>query len=193
MKNQIISLCTNLLFVSLMLILSSCSTKPKDEVVNIEELLPKGALTEITNAWPDFMVTITHEENANVSVMFGDKYLRIEGIEEEEKRERLAKYVLKYLENPNKRAEDKAKREAYEKLPPKEKMAVLIKRIKKKHPNFSYQWVGLGAGNVKAEYGDNSLLITDINNDGAREEWAYAIMEIQKQIDKTHPGEGEGE
>jgi len=80
-----------------------------------------------------------------------------------------------------KKAEDKAKKEAYEKLPPKEKMADLIKKVKERNPNFEYKWIGLGEGNTKVEYGDNSLIITGIEHEGAGEEMAHAIYRIQKE------------
>lgn len=172
------------------LLLCSCNTQKK-EVVNLDELLPEGAITEITHGHPDFKVTFVAEKNANVSVKFGEKYMRVDGIEDEEIRERMAKYVLQYLENPNKKEEDKAKREAYKKLPPKEKMERFIERMKSHYPDFDYEWVGLGEGNVKVEYGDNSLIIKGVEDDGAKEEIAYGVIQIQKEIDKLSTGEQE--
>ncbi len=74
-------------------------------------------------------------------------------------RERLARYVVKYLENPNKKAEDRARREAYEKLPPKDRMKSFVERMRSHYPDFDYEWTRLGERYVKAEYGDNSLLV----------------------------------
>ncbi len=179
-----------LILTGLFLTFLMCS---KGEVVKINDLLPKGAIAELTNAYPDFKVTLVAEADANVSAKFGEKFLRVDGIAKDEARERTAKYVVEYLKNPNKAAEDAAKREAYNKLPPKERLASLIERIKKNHPDFEYKWTGLGQGNVKVEYGDNSLLMSGIENEGAREEWAHAIIRIQKEIDKTSKGDVEGE
>jgi len=174
-------------------VLGSCITNKKTEVVNIGELLPEGAVTEITHGHPDFNVSLVSDEDANVSAKFGKKHLRIDGVEKEDVRERLANYVLQYLENPNKKVEDKAKREAYEKLPPKEKMNSFVSRMKEHYPSFDYNWTGLGEGNVKVEYGDNALLISGVEKEGAREEIAHGIIRIQKEIDKLHKGEHEGE
>ena len=172
-------------------ILTSCSTGQTKNEVNVKKLLPGGAANEIFHGYPDFKVTLVDQADANVSVKFGEKFLCVNGVDDEKVRERLAKYVLQYFENPNKKAEDKAKRLAYEKLPPKEKMNDLIKRIKQRYPDFNYKWVGLGESNVKVEYGDNSLLISGMEPDGAREEYAHGIIRIQKEIDKLHKGEQE--
>lgn len=171
--------------------LIACSAQEQCRVVDTDSLLPEGATAEISHAYPDFRVTLVSDEEANVSVKFGEQSLHVDGVENEEARERMARYVLQYLENTNKCAEDRAKREAYQKLPPREKMANLIGRIKQRHPNFDYEWTGAGEGNVKATYGDNSLLMTGIEHDGAREEWAHAIIQIQKEIDKTSKGDAE--
>jgi len=80
-------------------------------------------------------------------VTFGEQFLRIEGIEEADARERIAGYIVQFLENPNKREEDRAVREAYEALPPIEKLAALIERITDRHPDFAYEWTALGEGN----------------------------------------------
>lgn len=173
-------------------VLGACSTDKKTEVLNINDLLPDGAVTEITHGHPDFKVSLVSEQDANVSAKFGEKHLRIDGVEKEDIRERLANYVLQYLENPNKKAEDKAKREAYEKLPPKEKMNSFINRMKEHYPSLDYKWTRLREGNVKVEYGDNSLLITGVDKEGAREEIAHGIIRIQKEIDKLSKGEQEG-
>lgn len=153
------------------------------EVVEIDGLLPDGAFVEITNAYPEMTVSIVEEGEANTAVTFGERFLRIEGIEEADARERIAGYIVQFLENPNKREEDRSAREAYEALPPTEKLEALLERITDRHPDFAYEWTGLGEGNVEAEYGDNSLLISGIDGDGAREEWAHAIIQIQKEID----------
>ena len=173
-----------LIIVGVLLFFGACGTEPQDEPLNLEELLPEGAVAEYTHAYPDFNVTLVGEKKANVSVKFGEKFLMIDGIEDAAAREKAAKYVLRYLENPNKKAEDKARREANQKLPPKEKLATFVKRMKKNYPEFEYEWVGLGEGNVKVEYGDNSLLISGVEPDGAREEIAHGLIRIQKRIDK---------
>lgn len=171
-----------LFFLSIPFLLCSCSMQ-KEEVVNLDELLPKGAIAEITQAHSDFEVTLVAEENANVTVKFGERYMRVDGIEDAEIRERMAKFVLRYLENPNKVEEDKEKREVYQNLPPKEKLERFIERMRSHYPDFTYQWVGLGEGNVKVEYGDNSLLIKGIEDGGTIEEIAQGLIQIQKDID----------
>ena len=57
--------------------------------------------------------------------------------------------------------------------------------MKKHHPEFKYKWTALGKESGKAEYGDNGLIISGIKNDGAREELAQGIMQLQKKIDKN--------
>jgi hypothetical protein len=177
-----------LVFIFSFLLLCFCSTR-NEEVINLDELLPENAITEITNGHPDFKVTLVAEKNANVSVKFGEKFMRVDGIEDEEVRERMAKYVLLYLENPNKMEEDRAKREEYEKLPPKEKMERFVERMKTHYPDFEYEWVVLGEGNVNVEYGDNSLIIKGVDDGGTKKEIAHGIIQIQKEIDKLNPGE----
>lgn len=181
-----------LFFISaLLLIFSGCNiNQPKGEEVNIDEILPKGAVTEITSAHPGFKVTLVEEEeNANVSLTANGKFIRIDGIEEDERREKMAKYVIQYIENPNKKEEDAAKKKAFNELPPKEKLVSFVKRMEGHYPGFDYKWVSLGEGNVKVEYGDNSLVISGVENDGAREEIAHGIMRFQKEIDKMNKGE----
>ncbi len=178
------------LCLGLLLIFAACAPKEDaEETVDIAVLLPEGAMAEITGAHPDFKVSLVGEKIANVETRFGEKYLHIAGVENEELRERLSKYVLQYLENPNKKAEDKARKEAYEKLPPKEKMSDFVERTKVQYPDFAYTWVGLNEGNVKLEYGDNTLLITGVENKGARDEIAFGLRRIQQEIDKANPGE----
>lgn len=163
------------------------------EVVEIDGLLPEETVTEITHAYPELAVTLVSEQEANTAVTFDEAFVRIDGIEADDVRERIAGYIVQYLENPNKAAEDRAARESYEALPPAERLAALIERIKARHADFDFEWTGLGEGNVQVEYGDNSLLITGIESDGAREEWAYAIIQIQKEIDDAAGGDvGEG-
>jgi len=177
-----------LFFLSIpFLLLCSCSMQ-KEDVINLDELLPKGAIAEITQAHSDFEVTLVAEENANVTVKFGERYMRVDGIEDAEIRERMAKFVLQYLENANKVEEDKEKREVYQNLPPKEKLERFIERMRSHYPEFDYQWVGLGEGNVKVEYGDNSLLIKGIDDGGTKEEIAHGLIQIQKDIDKLSLG-----
>jgi hypothetical protein len=176
------------LWLILLLILifpfSACQkAQTEEEIVQISEILPEGAVAEITYGHPDFRVTLVDESEANVSVKFGDRSIHVDGVEDQTKREKLAAYVLQYLENPNKKAEDKAKQEAYKKLPPKEKMIAFVERMKGHYPDFDYKWVGLNEGNVKLEYGDNSILIKGVENEGAREEIAHGLMQIQKEID----------
>lgn len=178
--------------IGLFLLFAACDTmQQKEEVVNIDELLPEGAVKEFTLAFEGFEVALVAEEDANVAVKFGEQFIRIKGIEDQERRERVAKYIVEYLENPNKKAEDAAKKQAYQNLPPKEKMASFVERMKKHYPYFEYKWVQLGEGNVKVEYGDNSLLISGVDNEGAREEIAHGVMQIQKEIDKLNKGEQE--
>lgn len=167
----------------------SCNTGSQEEVVNLDELLPEGAIKEITYGSPDFKVILVPKGEGNTEVFFEERVLKIEGVEDMERRVRLAKYVVQYLENPNKAEEDKLKREAYNKLPPKEKLADLLSRIRKNHPNFEYKWVGLDEGNTKVEYGDNSLLISGVEEGVGLEEFAHAIMRLQKQIDASHQEE----
>lgn len=161
------------------------------EKVNINAILPEGAIAEITNAYPDFKVTVVpKKKDANTSVKYRNAFLRVDGVESQETRERMAKYVLQYLENPNKRVEDRKRREDYEALPPKEKLANLKERIIDRHPNFTYEWVRYEKANVKARLGERGLLISGVENPGAMEEWANAIVQIHKEINKERKGKG---
>jgi hypothetical protein len=164
----------------------ACSTESQEELVDVDNILPENSMIEIQSAYPDFAVFLVAENDANVAIKFEDNHLRIDGIEDDRRRERIARHVVDHLENPNKRAEDKARREAYNNLPPKEKMAAFVDRIKRRYPNFDYEWAGLKEGNVKVEYGDNSLIISGIDDQGAMEEVGYGIHKIQKEIDKAY-------
>lgn len=168
----------------------SCNNGKQESIVNLEEILPGGANNELTFGNPDLKVVLVPKGKGNTEVFFEDKVLRIDGVEEMERRVRIAKYVVQYMENPNKAEEDKLKREAYKKLPPKEKLADLLVRIRKNHPDFEYKWVGLGEGNVKVEYGDNTLLITGVKEGTGLEEFAHAITNLQKEIDAMNREEG---
>ena len=167
-----------------------CS-QPQSEVVNIEEVLPENVYKEITSGHPDFKVILVTEKDANVAVQFGEKHLQVAGIEDEALRERLANLIIEYLDNPNKKAEKKAQQEAYEALPPQEKMAQLVERIKSRHPEFSYEWVGLEEGNTKIVYIDNGLIVNGVDDEGTREEIAQGVYRIQQEIDKESKGEQE--
>jgi len=175
---------------------SACQkANTEEEIIQVGEILPEGAVTEITYGHPDFRIAFVGEDDANVSVKFKDRSLRIDGVEDQNQREKLAGFILQYLENPNKKAEDKANRDSYNKLPPKEKMTTFVERMRKNYPAFDYEWISLDEGNVKLEYGDNSLLITGVENEGAREEIAHGVMQIQKEIDAfgEEGREGQGE
>ncbi len=170
-----------------------CTSKIEDyeEVLNLTELLPEGAISELAQGHPDLKVSLVTEKNANVNAKYGEKHIRVDGIEDDQIRERIAIYILQYIENPNKKEEDKAKREVYNNLPPKEKMDRFIERMKVNYPDFEYEWVGAGEGNVKVEYGDNSLVIKGVEDDGSKEEIAHGIIRIQKDIDQLSTGEQE--
>ena len=80
-----------------LLLLGACDTMQQEKAVNITDLLPTGAVTEIRQAYPDFKVTLVSEDKANVSLQFGDKFFHISGVENDAARQRMAKYVLQYL------------------------------------------------------------------------------------------------
>ena len=164
----------------------ACSSEIREEQVNIDDILPENSLIEIKGAYPDFRVFLVDEDNANVAVKFEDGHLRVNGIEDDGVRERIARHVVDHLDNPKKWEQDKARREEYKNLPPKEKLVALEERIRSSYPNFDYEWVSLDEGNVKVEYGDNSLIISGIDDQGALEEIGYGIHQIQKEIDEIH-------
>lgn len=212
-------------------------TSLAQEKVNLKALLPESAVKELFNAYPNLKVTqVGKKKDGNTSAVYRNTYLLIDGVENKEARERLAKYFIEYLENPNKRIEDRRRHEERRfqeelremememaelrlelaearlhlaelradrmrkevrerrperEIPSKEKLNQLIKRIKSRSPNFSYKWVGLEKGNVKAKYGDNSLIIKGIEGEKNREEIAGALIRIQKQIDKSGAGKKE--
>ena len=179
-----------ILAVSLMIILSACNSQ-KEEVVNLDEVIPNGTQNEWLHAYPDLKITLVAEKQANVDAMFEDRNIRIDGVEDQDVRGRFVRYVLKYLEDPEKKERDKAEREAYNNLPPGEKMEQFIERMKVNYPDFSYEWVGLDKGNTRVQYGDNSLIIEGVESDGARQEIGHAIMRLQKEIDTLRTGEQE--
>ena len=174
--------------LALLVPLAACG--PAEEAVDFEALLPEGAVREITAAYPEFTVSLVGEDAGNVEATFGERALYVTGIEDDATRDRMAAYVVQYLENPNKATEDRAAREAYDALPAAERLEALVERIRERYPDFEYEWTALGEGNVSAEYGDNSLLMTGVDSDGAREEWAHAIIRLQREIDEANPGEG---
>ncbi len=168
-----------LILIFSFLILISCNTQ--EEVVNINELLTEGAVTEIINAYPDFKVSLVVEKNSNVDVKFGDKFIRIDGVDNDEKRIEMATWILQYLENPNKKEADKAKQN----LTLEAKFKKFIEKIKSNNPNFDYEWVELGKGNVKREYRERSLFIKGIDDEGSKEEIAAGIFEFQRAINRA--------
>jgi len=156
------------------------------ENVNLKKLLPEEAIAELFNAYPDLKVTqVGKKKDANTSVEYRNTYLRIDGIKNQETRDRIAQYVVQYLENPNKRIEDRKKRDDYEALHPEKKMAMLKERIIDQNPNFKYEWVHPELANVKAKYGERGLNISGIENEGEREEWAYAIVQLHKEMEEV--------
>ena len=97
--------------------------------------------------------------------------------------------MVQYLDNPNKKEEDKAKKETYENLSPRDKMKSFVERMKSHYPQFDYEWVGLDEGNVDIIYGDNSIIIEGVSEDGAKKEIGNALMRLQKEIDEITAGE----
>ncbi len=176
-------------FLTLLCVLILPLTAQQGQPVDLPALLPEGAMQEITHGNPDFKVTIVPRKGDNADVAFGQNYIRVDGVKDDALRERLAKYVLQYLENPNKKAEDKAKRDAYAKLPPEEKMKQFVERMRKHYPDFDYKWVHLGEGNTDIEYGDNGLTLIGVEKPGSKSEIAHAIFRLQKEIDKHHKEE----
>lgn len=169
-----------LIVIFFFLLLSSCNTQ-EEEVVNINELLTAGAVTEITNAYPDFKLTLVSEENANVDVKYGDKFMRIYGVENDEKRLEMASWILQYLENPNKKEADKANQS----LTLEAKFEKFIENIKTNNPDFDYEWVALGKGNVEREFRERSLFIKGIDDDESKEKIAAGIFEYQNAISRA--------
>lgn len=155
------------------------------ENVKLKKLLPEGALTEINHAYPNFKVFIVPAGQGNTEVIFEDHVLRVDGIEDMKTRVRMAKYVLQYIENPNKRVEDRKRREDYNALPPRAKMEQLMERIVDRYPGFKYKWVGYDDANMKVKYGERGMYISGVEHPPALEEWAHAIVQLQKEIDET--------
>jgi hypothetical protein len=145
----------------IIMVFCSCSSQ-KEEVVNLDEVIPNGTNNEWLHAYPDLKISLVEEKQANVDAMFEDRNMRIDGVVDQEIRGRFARYVLQYLEDPEKKDRDKAEREAYNNLPPGEKMEQFIERMKVNYPEFSYEWVGLGEGNTEVIYGDNVLIINGV-------------------------------
>ncbi len=184
----------NVFFLTAVLLaigLVSCTSSDQyaAEEVDINEVMPKGFVTEVTNAYPEFKAQLV--SSSETGIAFGEKFLEVDGIEDSEVQTRIANYVLSYLENPYKKADEVREREEYEALPPLEKMERRVERIRERYPDFSYEWVGADEGNVPVVYGDNGLMMNGIDNEGAREEWAHGIMNIQKLIDAESTGEQE--
>lgn len=189
MKALITASRSNLLLVSILAIfIFSCDSEIQEEV-DLSQLLPKENFTEIKNRYPEFKVTLVSERYANVPVMFEDNHLHVDGIDDDGTRRELAHYVVQHLENPNKKEEDRAKKEAYERLSPEEKLASFVERMKSHYPDFDYEWVGAEEGNSKIVYGDNGILIHGVEKEGARQEIAYGLRERQMAIDERNKQE----
>jgi hypothetical protein len=82
------------LWLILLLILifpfSTCQkAQTEAEIIQIAEILPEGAVAEITYGHPDFRVALVDENEANVSVKFGDRSIHVDGVEDQTKREKL--------------------------------------------------------------------------------------------------------
>jgi len=178
----------NGLFLILIVVSFSCNTQMNEEEIDINNLLSENSIIELTSKYPEIKVFFVDEDNANVSIKYIDRHIRLEGIENEGSREEIANYIVQHLENPNKRIEDRTRKEAYNDLPPIEKMASLTRRIRQRYPDFEYKWVGLDEGNVGIEYGDNSLVINGIEDERNLTEIANAVTRIQKEIDKELKG-----
>ena len=79
---------TILAVLGIMVIMTACGNNE----VNIAKVLPEGAVKEITHAYPEFKVTYVTQEEANVETKFGAKFLRIDGIEKDEMREKMTDF-----------------------------------------------------------------------------------------------------
>ena len=169
-------------------LMAGCQTAQTPESVNLSELLPQGAYTEIMAAYPEVSAVLVAESETGLP--FGDRYLEIHGIEGPNAEE-LGEYVLAFLENPARKSEEEARIEAYKNLSPEAKLGDLVARMKSRYPDFDYEWTRAGEGNVKAVYRDNGLRVTGIPDDGNREEIGAAILNLQRQIDEGRQGEQE--
>lgn len=169
-------------------VLSAC-TAAAPEYVDISNVLHDGAVSEITNAYPEFQVKLVAESKSDIQV--GERFLEVEGIEDAEIADRLGRFVASYLNDPERREREVRERTENAALPPREKMNNLVDRIRVNNPDFTYEWVGAEEGNTRVIYGDNGLRMDGIDNDGAREEWGHAIWRIQEQIDAETTGEQE--
>lgn len=168
--------------------LASCAG-PVAEDIDLDALLPEGAMQEITFAHPNFSAQLVSE--SDIGVAFEDRFLVISGIEDEAALEQMTEYVLSYLVDPDKKANQSRAREEYQNLPPREKMDAFVERIRRRSPDFDYEWVGADEGNVDLVYGDNSLIISGVENEGAMQEIAHGLRNIQELIDAEATGEHE--
>jgi len=164
----------------------SCTVDQPEEI-DLIEVLPEGASREIGSAHPEFKAFLVDDSETGIPI--NEKFLVVEGVDDPEVKDRLARYVVSYLEDPNKKVEEARRREEYNNLPPAEQLAAFVERMKGHYPDFSYEWTGLEGGNVEVTYGDNSLLIDGVEDDGAREEIAHGLIQLQKAVDAGRTGE----
>ncbi len=169
------------------LILAACADY--SEEVDVSAVLPGGTNNEILHAWPEFKAVLVSESDYGVAV--GDRYLVVEGVEDEEARERFARYVAGYLNDPEKKDREAQERADYDALPASDKLASFVERMEGHYEGFDYEWTSLEDGNSFVEYGDNGLYLSGVEEEGARREIGNYIYRLQQEIDASHTGEGE--
>ncbi len=169
------------------LILAACADYAEE--VDVAAVLPGGTNNEILHAWPEFKAVLVSESEYGVAV--GDRYLVVEGVEDEEARERFAHYVAGYLNDPEKKDREAQERADYDALPASEKLASFVERMEGHYEGFAYEWTSLEDGNSFVEYGDNGLYLSGVEEEGARREIGNYIYRLQQEIDADHPGDEE--
>jgi len=102
----------NVIFTATIIIVFCSCSSLKEAAINLDGVIPNGTNNDWLQAYPDLKLTIVEEEQANVEVMYGEKRLRVDGVQDQDVRVKFAGYVVKYLEDPEKKDRDKAEREA---------------------------------------------------------------------------------
>jgi len=171
-----------------LLLFSGCGAYPPEEV-DLAAILPEGGVNELSQAYPDLTATIVQESDFGVAV--GNRYLELTGIEEDERRDRTATWIAGYLNDPEKRDREARERAEYDALPAADKLAAFVVRMEGNYPGFDYEWTTLEGGNSFVEYGDNGLLLTGVEDEGARREIGNYIYRLQQEIDAGQTGEQE--
>ena len=163
----------------------------RDEVVDLHEVLPANAVEDLLPRYPGIAVALVAQDDANVEVRYGERYVRVDGIEDEGQRAEFAQYVVQLLENPALKAEHEARAQAWHDMSGREQLEDVLRRMRERYEGFDYQWTSGGQpGNVEAMYKDNGIIIEGVDDPLMREEIAVGIIQAQQKLDAEERQDG---